>query len=61
MNAMTVLRQKQREAIDANVGKFQDEVAGDNPMIGRNDMGEDVQTALDIKKTAEKKSCRSIV
>ena len=54
MNAMTVLKQKQKDAIDENIGKFQDELAGGNPMIGRNDMGEDVQTALDIKRTAEK-------
>jgi hypothetical protein len=53
MNAMTVLRQKQREAIDANIPKLQEEVAGGNPLIGRNDMGEDVQKALDLKKTAE--------
>lgn len=53
MNAMTVLKQKQKDAIDENIGKFQDELAGGNPMIGRNDMGEDVQTALDIKRTAE--------
>ena len=54
MNAMTVLKQKQKDAIDENIVKYQDELAGGNPIIGRNDMGEDVQTALDIKRTAEK-------
>ena len=54
MNAMTVLKQKQKDAIDENIVKYQDELAGGNPIIGRNDMGEDVQTALDIKRTADK-------
>tara|TARA_B100000003_G_scaffold200924_1_gene208355 strand:- start:1005 stop:3485 length:2481 start_codon:yes stop_codon:yes gene_type:complete len=53
MNAMKVLRQQQRDAIDTNIPKLQEELAGGNPIVGRNDMGEDVQKALDLKKTAE--------
>tara|TARA_B100000945_G_scaffold308907_1_gene299144 strand:- start:1100 stop:2293 length:1194 start_codon:yes stop_codon:yes gene_type:complete len=52
---MKVLRQQQREAIDTNIPKLQEELAGGNPIVGRNDMGEDIQTALSNKKIAEGK------
>ncbi len=46
MNAMQVLRKNQKDAIETNIEKFQEEVAGGNPIVGRNDAGQDVQDAL---------------
>ena len=53
-NAMQVLRKNQFDAIDANIGKFQDELAGGNPTIARNQGGEEVQQALISQKNLEK-------
>ena len=53
-NAMKVLRKNQFDAIDANIGKFQDELAGGNPTIVRNQGGEEVQQALLTQKNLEK-------
>jgi len=54
-NAMEVLRKNQFDAIEGNIGKLQDELAGGNPTISRGQGGEDAQTALVAKKGEEYK------
>jgi len=53
-NAMEVLRKNQFDAIEGNIGKLQDELAGGNPTISRGQGGEDAQQALVTQKSLEK-------